>query len=398
MVLRTLAMKSVKNNLGLLSSLLLMCGLQTADAQNSSTSEKTRSNEAAAPSENDLLTGFTTVFARQSRLSVAEPGIVESVSVQAGEATPQGTAIIKLDHDQQRLAVDTAELDARKAADARDNRRPLEIARAQLLEAEQMLVQLTRTADASLRQSESTVAIDIARKSRDAAEVELERAKGSRSTFPGSVSQSELTRLDLIFQQRVLEEQKAAEDQQLARLKYEVDHAAVESQRITVNRMQLLAEQQEHELKVRESEYEAAAKALELARIRLNRRILAAPYPGVILSVSRQPGEWVEPGAEVCTLAQMDVLRIEGFVASNRLSSSHVGQQVTITFPENSELPEVTGKITFVSPSVDPVNQQVRVWAEFPNPQLVVRPGVSAAIRVPRTSKLSLSRRVSRIR
>jgi macrolide-specific efflux system membrane fusion protein len=43
---------------------------------------------------------------------------------------------------------------------------------------------------------------------------------------------------------------------------------------------------------------------------------------------------------------------------------------------------ELDGEISFVSPEVDPINSQVRVWAEFDNPKLLVRPGTSAVAKV----------------
>ena len=36
---------------------------------------------------------------------------------------------------------------------------------------------------------------------------------------------------------------------------------------------------------------------------------------------------------------------------------------------------QLEGKISFVSDEVDPVNQQVRVWAEIDNSRLELRPG-----------------------
>ncbi len=56
---------------------------------------------------------------------------------------------------------------------------------------------------------------------------------------------------------------------------------------------------------------------------------------------------------------------------------------VTVTLPDKSQV-EVRGKIVFVSPEIDAVNQQVLVWAEVENPapQLVLRPGMKATMTV----------------
>ena len=50
-------------------------------------------------------------------------------------------------------------------------------------------------------------------------------------------------------------------------------------------------------------------------------------------------------------------------------------------FPGNLVEP-VSGEITFVSPEVEPVNQQVRIWAEFENPEKHIRPGLITTMEV----------------
>jgi macrolide-specific efflux system membrane fusion protein len=38
--------------------------------------------------------------------------------------------------------------------------------------------------------------------------------------------------------------------------------------------------------------------------------------------------------------------------------------------------------VVFVSPEVDPVNGQVRIWAEIDNKSLVLRPGLQGALLI----------------
>jgi macrolide-specific efflux system membrane fusion protein len=40
------------------------------------------------------------------------------------------------------------------------------------------------------------------------------------------------------------------------------------------------------------------------------------------------------------------------------------------------------GTVTFVSPEVNPINRQVRVWAEFDNADGRLRPGLAARLTV----------------
>ncbi|MCG8451277.1 MAG: efflux RND transporter periplasmic adaptor subunit [Pirellulales bacterium] len=43
---------------------------------------------------------------------------------------------------------------------------------------------------------------------------------------------------------------------------------------------------------------------------------------------------------------------------------------------------EVTGTLRFVSPEMDPVTKQVRIWAELPNKDGKLRPGQQGALEI----------------
>ncbi len=43
---------------------------------------------------------------------------------------------------------------------------------------------------------------------------------------------------------------------------------------------------------------------------------------------------------------------------------------------------EFAGHIVFVNPEIDPLNSQVRVWAEVENPDLKLRPGMQATLTI----------------
>jgi macrolide-specific efflux system membrane fusion protein len=86
----------------------------------------------------------------------------------------------------------------------------------------------------------------------------------------------------------------------------------------------------------------------------------------------------------VLRLIQLDRLRVEGFVSADQAVLMAPGQRVQIVFPGNVVEP-VSGEITFVSPEVEPVNQQVRIWAEFDNPKKRIRPGLVTTMEVEAT-------------
>jgi len=80
---------------------------------------------------------------------------------------------------------------------------------------------------------------------------------------------------------------------------------------------------------------------------------------------------------------RVDRLRVEGLVLAKELTGDLVGRRVTLTV----DLPgrpaaEFEGAMVFVSPEVNPVNSQVRVWAEVDNKKLLLRPGLRGNLTI----------------
>jgi multidrug efflux pump subunit AcrA (membrane-fusion protein) len=99
----------------------------------------------------------------------------------------------------------------------------------------------------------------------------------------------------------------------------------------------------------------------------------------VIVSVAKHRGEWVKPGDTVARILRLDRLKAEGFLKVEHLTRDLNGCPVKLVV----DLPgapgrEFAGKVTFLHPEIDPVNAQIRVWAEILNEDLRLRPGMRA--------------------
>jgi macrolide-specific efflux system membrane fusion protein len=90
-------------------------------------------------------------------------------------------------------------------------------------------------------------------------------------------------------------------------------------------------------------------------------------------------GEWVKPGDAVVRILRLDRLRAEGFlklpVGSDDLNGRPV--RLLVDLPQ-TQGQEFSGKVIFVDPEIDPINAQVRIWAEVENQGLRLRPGMRA--------------------
>jgi macrolide-specific efflux system membrane fusion protein len=198
------------------------------------------------------------------------------------------------------------------------------------------------------KQAENDLKIRVARKSADVARAELKRALESVEKYKKSVSETELDRLRL-----------AAE-----RAELEID--------------QTIHEQETAKLTSRLKEIE-----MELAQQAVDRRVLASPISGMVVQVNLHQGEWVQAGKTVARVLRVDRLRVEGFVAAESLTGDLGGRRVTLAV----NLPgrpgaAFEGAVVFVSPEVNPVNQQLRVWAEVENPKLLLRPGLRGNLTI----------------
>lgn len=327
---------------------------------------------------------MTTALIQHAEIAAREPGVLKSISVKPGDSIAEGQLLATLDDELQEIAVQQAELNVQIAHLKADNKLPIETARAMVREAEQEKAKLEIAARISQKQADSDVAVRLAEKSKDVAKYELDRAQKAKESFSGSISNSELNRLTVLFDQRTLEIEKAQEDRAINVLKPEADLAAVQQQAEAITRTQSLAAEKEQEQQVARANLQVAKSELAEARLQLERRRLKAPFPATVVAVSRQPGEWVEPGSVVLRLIQLDRLRVEGFVSADQAILMAPGQRVQIVFPGNVVKP-VSGEITFVSPEVEPVNQQVRIWAEFDNPEKRIRPGLVTTMEVEST-------------
>ncbi len=93
-------------------------------------------------------------------------------------------------------------------------------------------------------------------------------------------------------------------------------------------------------------------------------------------------GEWVEIGAPVLRLVAVDKLRAEGFLPVEQASAELVGKRVTFVSTVGQQTMQATGELRFVSPEMDPVTRQVRVWAALDNTDGAFRPGQQGTMTI----------------
>lgn len=196
---------------------------------------------------------------------------------------------------------------------------------------------------------ENDIKVRFARKSQEVARSELKRSLESVEKFNKSVSQTELDRLQLLADKAELEIEQATVDLEQARLT-------------------------------------RSLKQNEVARaeLLLERRRIKAPFPGMVVHWKKQRGEWIEAGTPVVRIIRLNRLRAEAFIAFKHSPSDLVGKSVQL-FVDLPGKPKAKfeGKLVFVDPEIDPVNNQTRIYAEIDNSELLLLPGQSATMVIP---------------
>src|SRR3954468_284009 len=197
--------------------------------------------------------------------------------------------------------------------------------------------------DISRAKATNDVRLRYAQKATDVSEAELRRSTESIERFAKSVSQSQL-----------------------------------DVEQLTVQKNRLEAEQARHEQEVAVLEMKREESELNAANAQIKRRRIVAPFDGVIVQIYARKGEWAEPGQKALRIVNVDKLKAEGFIPAEDATDQVVGRSIKLAVEPSAERKTFDGKIVFVSPEVDPITRQVRVWAEIDNRNGRLRPGQSA--------------------
>lgn len=144
----------------------------------------------------------------------------------------------------------------------------------------------------------------------------------------------------------------------------------------------------QRDLETAQTQASSAAAALSDARARLaaaqknfeNTRIVA-PFSGVVSQKSVSAGDVVQPGTALYTVVDPSTMRLEASVPSDQLTLVHTGTDVTFTVTGLAGR-EFHGRVTRVSPAVDPATRQVQIIVSIPNPGRMLVAGLYADGRV----------------
>ena len=128
----------------------------------------------------------------------------------------------------------------------------------------------------------------------------------------------------------------------------------------------------EGQLTSAKGKYEGAAAQLSYSEIR-------SPIDGVVTDRPTYAGETPPPGTPLLTVMDTSSVIAKAHIPQGQAAQLKVGNAATIKMPGSEE---VTGKVSLISPALDPNSTTVEVWVEAANPDGRLRPGSSVALEM----------------
>ena len=241
---------------------------------------------------------------------------------------------------------------------------------------------------AELENSDLSGAVAESKASFDQAEANFQTV--SKATVPEETEKSQIdvrTAKDVMDQaQRLFESrqallkegaisQKDVNDSQVAyvqaRNAYELAQKHLESQQ-NVGR--------EQAVKGAAAQRDAAKAHLEGAEAQFSYSRVTSPISGVVTDRPIYTGEMASNSAPMITIMDLSQIVARAHVSQEEASQLKVGQQASLVVPDGGA--PLPGKVTVISPALDPVNTTVEVWIQAANTGDRLKPGTSIRVDV----------------
>jgi multidrug efflux pump subunit AcrA (membrane-fusion protein) len=140
----------------------------------------------------------------------------------------------------------------------------------------------------------------------------------------------------------------------------------------------LMAIGKQQALKSAAGQLESAKGKYLGAEAQLSYSEIRSPMDGVITDRPLYPGEMAAAGTPLLTVMDISSVIAKAHIPQSDAAALKVGDKGTMTVPGIDE--PIEGKVTVVSPALDPNSTTVEVWLEAKNPKHELKPGTSVQL------------------
>lgn len=125
---------------------------------------------------------------------------------------------------------------------------------------------------------------------------------------------------------------------------------------------------------------------IEGIKARIADRAIRAPFTGVIGIRQVSPGTLIQPGTAITTLDDLSTIKVDFTVPETYVAALSQGQEISVRVAAFSGR-LFSGRITVVSPRIDPATRSIAVRARLPNRDGALKPGMLIVIDVIRSRR-----------
>lgn len=136
----------------------------------------------------------------------------------------------------------------------------------------------------------------------------------------------------------------------------------------------------EEQIKAATAQVDAAKGQYESAQAQVFYSEIRSPINGVVTDRPLYAGEMANPGAPLLTVMDVSSVIARIAMSQEKAKDIRVGDEATLTPADGTD--PVTGKVTIVSPAVDPNSTTVQIWVEAANPEERLRAGASVRVAI----------------
>jgi len=140
----------------------------------------------------------------------------------------------------------------------------------------------------------------------------------------------------------------------------------------------MMAVEKQQTLKSAAGQLTSAKGKYEGATAQLGYSEIHSPINGVVADRPLYPGEMATAGTPLLTVMDISQVIARAHIPQPEAALLKVGDKATITAP--GEENPVEGKVTIISPALDPNSTTVEVWVQAKNPDQHLKPGTSVQV------------------
>jgi membrane fusion protein (multidrug efflux system) len=111
------------------------------------------------------------------------------------------------------------------------------------------------------------------------------------------------------------------------------------------------------------------------------KKTIRAPFSGRLGITSINPGQYLNPGSKIVTLQDLHSILVDFSIPQDEIAGLKTGQAVSVrtdTYPGR----QFNGRITVISPLVDPQSRNIQIEAALDNPQGALLPGMFVTLEI----------------